>query len=73
VRTLPSAAAVTVELDVTVAAATLAEEVLEAAFLGMGEEATRPRREKKRMVDEKRMFATGLISKKVKDRYKYKQ
>jgi len=74
VRTLPSAAAVTVEVlaaaevaadaadvEVAVAAAAQVEEVVDTAFfLGRGEEATRARRERERIVDEKRMFAGCL-------------
>lgn len=48
----------TAAAEVAVAAATLADVVLEACFfLGIGEEATRARRERERMVDEKRIFA----------------
>jgi hypothetical protein len=55
----------TVEFDVVataaVAAATLAEEVLEACFfLGIGEDATSARRERDRMTGEKRIFAVVL-------------
>jgi hypothetical protein len=75
VRTLLSAAAVTVEVlaaaevtadeaaaegasAVAVVADAQAAEVLDAAFfLGRGEEATRARRDRERMVDEKRIFA----------------
>jgi hypothetical protein len=50
---------------VAAADAAEAEEVLEAAFfLGMGEDATRARSERERMVDEKRMFAARLVSEK---------
>jgi hypothetical protein len=69
VRTLPPAAAVTLEvLDAgTVAqavAVATAEAVLDAAFcLGKGEDATRARREREKMVAEKRMFAVCLSSK----------
>lgn len=72
-RTLPSAAAVTLEVLVAgpvaqaVAVAT-AGEVLEAAFLGIGEDATRARRERERMVAEKRMLAVCLFSKKREDK-----
>ena len=62
-RTLPPAAAVAVEvlLAAAVAVAEAADEVEDAAFfLGIGEEATRARRERERMVDEKRMFAGCL-------------
>ncbi len=77
-RTLPSAAAVTVEVlaaaevtadeaaaevasAIAVVADALAVEVLDAAFfLGRGEEATRARRDRERMVDEKRIFAVCL-------------
>ena len=64
-RTLPSAAAVTVDAEVltvaAVAVAEVADEVEDTAFfLGIGEEATRARRESERMVDEKRMFAVCL-------------
>lgn len=51
-----------------VAIATAAE-VLEAAFLGIGEDATRARRERERMVAEKRMLAVCLFSKRWEDKY----
>ena len=84
-RTLPPAAAAAVDVlaaasvaaaaaalvaVAAVAAAPQADEVLEAAFfLGIGEEATRARRERERIVDEKRMFAVVLVLKTVEDRY----
>lgn len=74
-RTLPSAAAVTLEvLDAAPAAQAVAvataEEVLEAAFfLGIGEDAARARRERERMVAEKRMLAICLFSKRWEDKY----
>lgn len=69
-RTLPPFVAVVVVADVVVeleevdavlvAVATAAEGVLEVFFfLGMGEEATRVRRERDRMVDEKCMSAVS--------------
>jgi hypothetical protein len=73
-RTLPSAAAVTLEVLVAAPAAqavavTTAGEVLEAAFfLGIGEDATTARRERKRMVAEKRMLTVWLLSKKQEDK-----
>jgi len=55
VRTLPPAAAEAFEVLVAAAAVAV---VLDATFfLGKGEEATRARRERERMVDENRMFA----------------
>jgi hypothetical protein len=73
-RTLPSAAAVTLEVLVAAPAAqavavTTAGEVLEAAFfLGIGEDATTARRERERMVAEKRMLTVWLLSKKQEDK-----
>ncbi len=74
-RTLPSVAAVTVKvLDAAPAAKAVAvataKEVLEPAFfLGIGEDATRARRERERTVAENRMLAVCLFSKRWGDKY----